>query len=74
MYRRPKFLEILLEIRPEMARDADYDVDLFVEMVRSGKGIQKGKTHSLVEPGSESGKTASDDVPRRDKRKTAQKI
>ena len=36
MYRRPKFLEVLLEIRQEMAREADYDVDLFAEMVRSG--------------------------------------
>jgi hypothetical protein len=36
MYRRPKFLEILLEIRQEMAREADYDVDLFAEMVRAG--------------------------------------
>jgi len=33
MYRRPKFLEILLEIRREMAREADYDVDLFAEVV-----------------------------------------
>ena len=37
MYRRPKFLEILLEIRQEMSREADYDVDLFAEMIRSGK-------------------------------------
>ena len=37
MYRRPKFLEILLEIRREMALEADYDVDLFAEMARSGK-------------------------------------
>ena len=37
MYRRPKFLEVLLEIRQEMAREADYDVDLFAEMVRAGK-------------------------------------
>lgn len=37
MYRRPKFLEILLEIREQMSRDTDYDVDLFAEMVRSGK-------------------------------------
>lgn len=37
MYRRPKFLEILLEIRQEMSRSADYDVDLFAEMTRSGK-------------------------------------
>jgi hypothetical protein len=37
MYRRPKFLEILLEIREQMSRDVDYDVDLFAELVRSGK-------------------------------------
>ena len=36
MYRRPKFLEKLLEIRREMAHEADYDVDLFVEMARHG--------------------------------------
>ena len=36
MYRRPKFLEILLEIRREMAHEADYDVDLFTEIARSG--------------------------------------
>ena len=35
MYRRSKFIEILLEIRGEMAREADYDVDLFAEMVRA---------------------------------------
>ena len=37
MYRRPKFLEILLDIRQEMAREVDYDVDLFVESARTGK-------------------------------------
>jgi hypothetical protein len=36
MYRRPKFLEVLHTIREEMSREADYDVDLFTEMVRSG--------------------------------------
>jgi hypothetical protein len=40
MYRRPKFLEILHEIREEMSREADYDVDLFAEMIRSGKKQQ----------------------------------
>ncbi len=39
MYRRPKFLEVLHEIREEMSREADYDVDLFVEMVRSEKNF-----------------------------------
>jgi hypothetical protein len=36
MYRRPKFLEVLHRIREDMSREADYDVDLFAEMVRSG--------------------------------------
>jgi len=36
MYRRPKFLEKLIVIREEMAKEADYDVDLFAEMARSG--------------------------------------
>jgi hypothetical protein len=36
MYRRPRFLEELHAIREEMAREVDYDVDLFSEMVRSG--------------------------------------
>jgi len=36
MYRRPKFLEILLETRREMAREAGFDVDVFAEIVRSG--------------------------------------
>lgn len=37
MYRRPKFLEILLEVREQMSRDSDFDADLFAERVRSGK-------------------------------------
>ena len=37
MYRRPKFLEVLLEICQAMSREADYDIDLFAEMIRSGK-------------------------------------
>lgn len=36
MYRRPKFLTVLHKIREAMSREADYDVDLFAEMVRSG--------------------------------------
>ena len=43
MYRRPKFLEILLEIRREMALEADYDVDLFAEIVRSGNRSSKAR-------------------------------
>jgi hypothetical protein len=36
MYRRTLFLETLHNIREEMSREADYDVDLFAEMVRTG--------------------------------------
>ena len=49
MYRRPKFLEVLLEIRQEMARAADYDVDLFAEMVRSGSFSASESGFSLTE-------------------------
>jgi hypothetical protein len=42
MYRRPKFLEILLEIRREMALEADYDVELFAEIARSGSHSVNG--------------------------------
>lgn len=48
MYRRPKFLEILHEIREEMSREADYDMDLFAELARSGKGA-KGSREFRVE-------------------------
>ena len=47
MYRRPKFLEVLLEIRQEMAREADYDVDLFAEMVRGGSFSEHGNEYNL---------------------------
>lgn len=47
MYRRPKFLEVLLEIRQEMSRAADYDVELFAEMIRSGKFAENAKGYAL---------------------------
>jgi hypothetical protein len=47
MYRRPKFLEVLLEIRREMALEADYDVDLFAEIARSGNSSSKSKRYRL---------------------------
>ena len=49
MYRRPKFLEVLLEIRQEMSRQADYDVDLFAEMIRSDKFAKNENQHKLSE-------------------------
>ena len=47
LYRRPKFLEILHEIREEMSREADYDVELFAEMVRSGVRPRFGRTRYI---------------------------
>jgi hypothetical protein len=47
MYRRPKFLEVLHAIREEMSREADYDVDLFTEMIRSGVRPQHGPERNI---------------------------
>jgi len=53
MYRRPKFLEVLLEIRRDMAHEADYDVDLFVELARhvTEPDRQKDLVDASPEPG-----------------------
>jgi len=50
MYRRPKFLEILLEIRQKMSREADYDVDLFAEKILTGKFEKSENIFDLTEP------------------------
>ena len=50
MYRRPRSLEVLLTIREEMAREADYDVDFFVEMVRSGLEPATDRRYNIGEP------------------------
>ncbi|MCU1266711.1 MAG: hypothetical protein JWM21_3029 [Acidobacteria bacterium] len=47
MYRRPRFLEELHAIREEMAREVDYDVDLFCEMVRSGLRPKHGPERNI---------------------------
>jgi hypothetical protein len=47
MYRRPRFLEMLHAIREEMSREVDYDVDLFSEMVRSGKRPAHGPERNI---------------------------
>lgn len=60
MYRRPKFLEVLLEIRQEMSRESDYDVDLFAEMVRSDKFAKNENQFDLSEPNSRNGKVKID--------------
>jgi len=39
----------LLAIREEMAREADYDADLFLEMVRSGRWSEAGPGHEMTD-------------------------
>ena len=47
MYRRPRFLEVLHAIREEMSREVDYDVDLFSEMIRSGRRPAHGPERNI---------------------------
>ena len=47
MYRKPRFLEVLHAIREEMSREADYDVELFAEMVRTGARAPYGPAHNI---------------------------
>ena len=47
MYRRPKFLTVLIRIRETMSREVDYDVDLFTEMVRSGVRPDHGAQRNI---------------------------
>ena len=47
MYRKPLFLEILHGIREEMSREADYDVELFAEMVRSNRKPRHGPERNI---------------------------
>lgn len=37
MYRRPRSLEVLLDIRTSMSEECGYDVVTFVELMRSGR-------------------------------------
>lgn len=48
MYRRSKFNEVLLEIRKEMSAEADFDVDLFAEMARSGSTSVSAKDRKAM--------------------------
>jgi len=47
MYRKPRFLEELHAIREEMSREADYDVELFAEMTRTGTQPQHGPERNI---------------------------
>ncbi len=53
MYRRSKFQELLIEIRQEMAREADFDTDLFVELARreTQKSDHQDEPDETLKPG-----------------------
>ncbi len=69
MYRRPKFLNVLIRIREVMSREADYDVDLFAEMVRSGEQPKQGKVRNIrgfkKRAGRDDSDTENDVTPKR---------
>ena len=73
MYRKPRFLEMLHAIREEMSREADYDVDLFTEMVRSGARPAYGAERNIRGYKSRAPRTAAEmeDAPPRERRKRA---
>lgn len=64
MYRRPKFQEVLLKIRQDMSREADYDVDLFAEMIRSGKFSNGKDGYELTENRENSGEKGKRENPK----------
>jgi len=47
MYRKPRFLEELHAIHEEMSREADYDVELFAEMTRTGARPSHGPERNI---------------------------
>ena len=47
MYRRSKFIEVLHQIRQEMADEADHDPLLMIEMARSGE-LSHGTEHTML--------------------------
>jgi hypothetical protein len=73
MYRKPKFLEVLLAIREEMSREADYDVDLFAEMVRSGARPAHGPERNIrgLKSRAPAAEASIEDAPVRERRKRA---
>jgi hypothetical protein len=72
MYRRPKFLEVLHAIREEMSREVDYDVDLFAEMVRSGKAPSHGAERIIRGFRSRASRLTEVEIGRRQRKRAGQ--
>jgi hypothetical protein len=73
MYRRPKFLTVLHKIRETMSREADYDVDLFAEMVRSGMRPEYGPERNIrgFKKRAPRNDEADDETPAKESRRVA---
>jgi len=73
MYRRPKFLTVLHKIREAMSREADYDVDLFAEMVRSGTRPDHGPERNIrgFRKRAPRNEEAEDETPVKERRRAA---
>lgn len=73
MYRRPKFLTVLHKIRETMSREADYDVDLFAEMVRSGVRPEYGPERNIrgFRKRAPANNEADDEKPVKERRRAA---
>lgn len=71
MYRKPKFLEVLHEIREEMSREADYDIDLFAELVRSDKRSSHESKHRIINIKSDVKKTDDKKITKSKRRRVA---
>ena len=50
MYRRPKFLEVLIEIRIAMAQEADHDVGYFVQELIQNDQADTDELQGLTGP------------------------
>ncbi len=46
MYRKPKFLEFLHAVREQMARECDYDMDLFIQMLRQAPKLDENASET----------------------------
>ena len=66
MYRKPRFLKVLHAIREEMSREVDYDVDLFVAMVRAGEKSTSGPMRNVR--AFRSGKETPGEIPIRQRK------
>jgi hypothetical protein len=71
MYRKPRFLEELHAIREEMSREADYDVELFAEMVRSGARPGHGPVRNIRGFRSRAPRAAEPDAKRPPKKRAS---